>query len=416
MTPPTTDRPNRLDPATALPSIREAAERLAPHVVRTPVVRSHALGRALGREINVKLETLQRTGSFKLRGALNRILMLSDDERARGVVAASAGNHAQGVALSGELTGCRTVIVMPEDTPVLKIDRTRSYGAEVVLTGRHYEEAYEASLRLSEEQGLVMVHPFDDPGVIFGQGTIGLEILADLPEVDTIVVPTGGGGMVAGIALAAKALKPEVRIVGVQAEGANPMTRSFAAGEPVEVPNPTTIADGIRVGRVGKHTWPIVHDFVDEMVSVSEAEITDAIVRGLRDVKVVTEGAGAAGIAALVADRVGGGDVVCSLMCGGNIDLNRIARVIERGLTESGRYHAMRLRTDDVPGRLLAMSEVLAKHGANIVDISHFRAGWRIPVGQVEIEVLIETRGAGEGATIEDELAERGFASLTPRG
>lgn len=400
------------DPAQALPAIRAAALRLEPHIVRTPTVISHSLGAAAGRRVHLKLETLQRTGSFKVRGALNRVLTLDDSERARGIVAASAGNHAQGVALAGALTGCRAVIVMPEDTPVVKVDRTRSHGAEVVLSGANYEEAYATARTLCDDQGLVMVHPFDDLDVIHGQGTIGLEILADLPDVDTIVVPTGGGGMVAGIALAVKALKPSVRIVGVQAEGANPMTRSFAAGTPVEVKGPTTIADGIRVGRVGLNTWPLVRDFVDDMVSVSESEITEAIVRGIEEVKVVTEGAGAAGVAALLADRIGPGKVVCSMMCGGNIDLNLIARVIERGLTKAGRYHAMRLRTRDVPGRLRAMSDVLAEHGANIVDISHFRAGWRIPVGSVEIEVLIETRGAGEGRAIELKLAERGFEPL----
>ncbi|QDU84433.1 L-threonine dehydratase catabolic TdcB [Planctomycetes bacterium Pla163] len=407
-----TDASAPTHPAQALSAIRAAAQRLEPHIVRTPTVISHSLGAVVGRRVHLKLETLQRTGSFKVRGALNRVLTLSDAERARGIVAASAGNHAQGVALAGALTGCRAVIVMPKDTPVVKVDRTRSHGAEVVLAGVNYEEAYATARTLCDEQGLVMVHPFDDLEVIHGQGTIGLEILADLPDVDTIVVPTGGGGMVAGIALAVKALKPSVRIVGVQAEGANPMTRSFAAGEPVEVERPTTIADGIRVGRVGLNTWPLVRDLVDDMVSVSESEITEAIVRGIEEVKVVTEGAGAAGVAALLAGRIGAGDVVCSLMCGGNIDLNLIARVIERGLTKAGRYHAMRLRTRDVPGRLRAMAEVLAEHGANIVDISHFRAGWRIPVGSVEIEVLIETRGAGEGRAIELELTERGFEPL----
>jgi threonine dehydratase len=407
-----TDASAPTDPAQALSAIRAAAQRLEPHIVRTPTVISHSLGAAVGRRVHLKLETLQRTGSFKVRGALNRVLTLTDAERSRGIVAASAGNHAQGVALAGALTGCRAVIVMPQDTPVVKVDRTRSHGAEVVLSGVNYEEAYATARTLCDEQGLVMVHPFDDLEVIHGQGTIGLEILADLPDVDTIVVPTGGGGMVAGIALAVKALKPSVRIVGVQAEGANPMTRSFAAGQPIEVEGPTTIADGIRVGRVGLNTWPLVRDLVDDMVSVSENEITEAIVRGIEEVKVVTEGAGAAGVAALLADRIGPGDVVCSLMCGGNIDLNLIARVIERGLTKAGRYHAMRLRTRDVPGRLRAMAEVLAEHGANIVDISHFRAGWRIPVGSVEIEVLIETRGAGEGRAIEQELTECGFEPL----
>jgi threonine dehydratase len=261
-----------------------------------------------------------------------------------------------------------------------------------------------------------MVHPFDDLEVVCGQGTIGLEILADVPDVDTVVVPVGGGGMVAGIALAVKAVAPHVRVVGVQAQGANPMARSFARGEPVDVPGPTTIADGIRVGRVGSNTWPIVRDYVDDVVEVSEAEITDAIVRILAEAKVVTEGAGAAGIAALLAGRVGAGHTVAALLCGGNIDLNLIARVIERGLTNAGRYHAMRLRTQDVPGRLLAMCQVLAEHGANIVDIAHFRAGWKIPVGSVEIEVLIETRGAGEGQRIERELAAQGFEALTARG
>jgi len=404
-----------LTPTTALPLVRAAAERLAPHVVRTPTVQSHAFGEAAGRSVFLKVETLQRTGSFKVRGALNRVLGLSNEERARGVVAASAGNHAQGVALAGRLTGTRAVIAMPKATPIVKVDRTRALGAEVVLEGASYEEAYAAAVRLSKEQGLVMVHPFDDLEVICGQGTLALEILADAPNVDTIVVPVGGGGMIAGIALAAKALAPNVRIVGVQAEGAAPMAKSFREQRPVDVENPTTIADGIRVGRVGLNTWPLVRDFVDDVVTVSEVELTDAIVRILAEAKVVTEGAGAAAVAALLAGRVGQGRNVACLLCGGNIDLNLISRVIERGLTNAGRYHAMRLRTLDVPGRLLAMCEVLALHGANIVDIAHFRAGWKIPVGSVEIEVLVETRGAGEGARIEAQLAQRGFTALGAR-
>jgi threonine dehydratase len=398
-------------PAIALPKLRAAAAVIAPHVVRTPTVAAPSLSELSGRQVSLKLEILQRTGAFKVRGALNKLAALTPLERSRGVIAASAGNHAQGVALAARLHGCPATIVMPARTPAIKVARTRSHGAhvEVVLHGAHYEEAFERALVLAAERGLVMVHPFDDLDVIYGQGTIALELAEQSEPLDSFVVPVGGGGLIAGVALGLKALWPKTRVIGVQAEGASPMVQSFQAGSERRVEHPQTIADGIRVGRVGRTTWPLVRDYVDECVTVTEEQLTEAIVTLLEQQKVVTEGAGAAGVAALLAGRAQFGERVGVLLCGGNIDLNLIARVIESGLSNSGRYHRVRLRAQDVPGTLQRITTVLTGCDVNILHIDHHRQGWRVPVGKVDVELLLEVRGPEDGVAVDRGLRAAGF-------
>lgn len=398
-----------LTPAAALERIRRAAEVIRPHALRTPTLYSHSLSQESGRQVWVKLEMLQRTGAFKVRGALNKLAHLSAAERERGVIAASAGNHAQGVGLAAQVYGAKATIVMPLSTPTIKVERTRAFGAEIVLHGEHYDAAYDHALGLAEARGMTMVHPFDDLDVIAGQGTLALEIFEDLPELDALVVPVGGGGLIAGVALAARALRPGLRVYGVQAEGAAPMVRSFEAGRPVAVERPETLADGIRVGRVGRLTWPLVQAYVDGLLTVSEDELAAAIVTGLEQLKTVAEGAGAAALAALRSGRLPPAGRVCVLCCGANIDSTLLTRVIEAGLANSGRAHALRLRTRDVPGTLVRIAEVLAAQGCNILDIDHHRQGWKVPVGFVEVEILLETRRAGEGAAVDRALRAAGF-------
>jgi threonine dehydratase len=413
--PPASGAPALPSPEIALPRIQAAAATIAPHVVRTPTVPAPGLSEALGIDVVLKLETLQRTGAFKVRGALNKLFALSEAERARGVIASSAGNHAQGVALASKLLGCPATIVMPEATPTIKVDRTQGHGehVEIVLHGAHYEEAYDRALELAQERGSTMVHPFDDLDVIYGQGTIGLELVEQTEPLDAFLVPIGGGGLIAGIALALKALWPSTRVIGVQAEGAAPMVASYRAGEARSVTHPRTIADGIQVGRVGQTTWPLVRDLVDECVTVDEESIVKAMVFGMEQLKLVTEGAGATGLAALLSGAVDPGNRCGVLLCGGNVDLKLVARVIESGLTNSGRYHRMVLRAPDVPGTLQRITAVLTRHKVNIVDIDHHRMGWKVPIGYVDVEVVLEVRDASQGRKIDAELEAEGFRVST---
>jgi threonine dehydratase len=397
------------NPKLSLERIRSAAHVIGAHIRRTPTVYSYTFSESAGCEVFLKLENLQRTGSFKVRGALNKIESLSPEQRSRGLVAASAGNHAQGVALAAKLCGARATIVMPEATPLIKIQRTESYGADIVLHGATYDDAQRRARELADETGATLVHPFDDASVIFGQGTIGLEVLEEVQDLDTIVVPIGGGGLASGIALAVKALAPHVRIVGVQASGAASMVRSLAAGRKLALDRTETIADGIRVGEPGELTFAIVRRLVDECVTVEEREITDAVVQAMEKSKVVAETGGVAAIAALIAGKIQGAKRVCAIVSGGNIDLNLLARIIESGLSGSGRYHLVRLRLRDVPGQLSTVLDCFAESQSNVLDVQHYRAGWKVPLGFVDVEILVETRRAGDGAHIDASLREHGF-------
>ena len=407
---PTTRLAVDMTPQEALPLLRAAEERLQPYARRTPTVHAHWLSEATGMEVHLKLENLQRTGAFKIRGALNKVLQLSAQDLARGLVAASAGNHAQGLALAARLAGTQATIVMPTATPILKVQRTEGFGARVLLHGESFDQANAHMRELAAREGLLVVPAFDDPDIILGQGTAGVEFAEDVPDLDALVVPIGGGGLCSGMALAFKALSPRTRIIGVQASGAAPMVRSFHSGTPSPVADPRTIADGIRVGVVGEWTWQLIRRHVDECVVVEEDEIVDAVLQTIEKSKVVAEAAGVPGIAAILAGKIQGATKIGTIVSGGNIDLHLMARIIENGLERAGRTHVLRLRTPDAPGQLKRIVEVLAEHGCNIVDVQHYRAGWRVPLGFVDIDVLVETRKAGQGEQVEQALEARGFA------
>ncbi|MEM6671769.1 MAG: threonine ammonia-lyase [Planctomycetota bacterium] len=401
-----------LDLETELAEIRRAAERLAPYVRETPTVYSYTFSEALGIDVHLKLENLQRTGSFKVRGALNRILTLEPEQRERGLLAASAGNHAQGVALAARLAGCRAVIVMPEATAITKVERTRGYGAEVVLHGANYDAAAAHARELAERDGLTTVHPFDDWEIIHGQGTVGLEIVSQVEDVGAVILPIGGGGLIAGVALALKALRPDVAVIGVQAEGASPMVQSIQRGERRVVENPKTLAEGIRVGAVGERTYEVVRALVDRTVTVTEDEIASAVVELMEKNKVVAEAAAVTPIAAMLAGKVRGDATLVGVISGGNIDLSQLGRLIESGLSKRGTLHRLVLRVDDEPGALRSVLEAVEEQRGNILDVRHDRAGWKVPVGAVEVEVLLELRSQDAGPRIERALAERGFVVL----
>ena len=361
--------------------------------MRTPLDRSRALSDRIGGEVFIKCENLQRTGSFKIRGAFNRISRLSSEESEAGVVAASAGNHAQGTALAASLTGIRSTLFMPTDAPLPKVEATKRYGAEIVLTGKDFGEAFKAAVEFSNEHGATFVHPFDHPHVIAGQGTCGLEILEQLPEVNTIVVPAGGGGLVSGIASAAKAMKPGLRVVAVQAAGAAAFPPSLDAGKPVTLETMSTIADGIACNTPGDHTLAHVRALVDKVVTVTDDQIAEALVFTAERMKLVLEPAGAAGVAALMQNL---GDLkppVVVVLSGGNIDPLLLLRVIRFGLSASGRYFAFRTRISDRPGELVRLLGLLAELGANVVGVEHHREGVRAQLGDVEVALQIETRG-----------------------
>jgi threonine dehydratase len=389
---------------------------IRPHIHHTPLLSSRMLSEATGFDAYLKAEIFQRTGSYKIRGPLNKFTHLTEEERRRGVVCSSAGNHAQGVALAARIHGIRAVVCMAENATPSKIAATRAYGAEVVLHGTIWDEANEKAKELVREQGLTYVHPFDDMQLITGQGTVGLEIMRDLPDVDVIVVPIGGGGLISGMAYALKALRPEVRLIGVQAEGAAPMALSIAAGRRVTVAQPRTIAEGIRVGFTGEHTFPVVRALVDEVVTVDDAEITEAAVQTILMSKVVPEAAGVAAVAALLAGRVADGRCVCAVVSGGNIDLHLLGRIMGCGRAHQGFYHMFVVRLADAPGELQRVVDVLRETRSNIVDIQHHRAGWKVPVGFVDVEVLVETRHPGQGEEIERRLSELGLRILSRPG
>jgi threonine dehydratase len=378
-----------------LSDILAARDRIADAVYRTPCTRSEMLSRMTGQSVFLKLENLQMTGSFKERGALNKIATLTPEQAARGVVAASAGNHAQGVAYHATLRGIRAVIVMPLTTPLVKVTATRGFGAEVVLHGANYDEACVEATRLCEEQGMTFIHPFDDALVMAGQGTIGLELLNQVEGLEAVVVPIGGGGLIGGIACAVKESRPGVRVIGVQTAKLASMAAAMAAHAPVTLEPAMTIADGIAVRRAGDVTFPVVEKYVDEIVTVDEDEIASAILTLLEREKTLAEGAGAAALAALLQKRtsLATGTRTAVLVCGGNIDVTLLSRIIERGLVQDGRLIRLRIHLLDRPGALTDLTTLIARHRVNIVDTLYNRAYYGVNLGDTAIDITMETRG-----------------------
>ena len=395
-----------------LPDIEAAQQRIGTAIQRSPCPRSEQFNDLTDcAALYCKLENLQRTGAFKERGALNTLLMLRPEERARGVIAASAGNHAQGLAYHAGRLGISSVIVMPERTPLIKVTRTRGYGAQVVLHGANFDEAYAEALRLQARDGLVFVHPFNDERVIAGQGTIGLELLEQCPHMDMVVVPIGGGGLISGVACAIKETNPRIKVIGVQASAIASMKASVDAGALTELPAGTTIADGIAVRRPGDITFDLIRRYVDQIVTVDEEEIANAILLLLEREKTVTEGAGAAGLAALINGKIPGarGRKVVLLLCGGNIDVNLVSRIIERGLVKDGRLVRLVVRMPDRPGMLARLTAEVAQQGANIVEIYHNRAFSKAGLNEVAVEVTLETRGRAHIQELMASLALNGW-------
>ncbi|MEO7630411.1 MAG: threonine ammonia-lyase [Mycobacteriales bacterium] len=396
-------------PRVSVQDIEEAQRVLVGVSVVTPVEHSRQLSAAVGGAVAFKCENLQRTGSFKIRGAYVRIAGLTDGERARGVVAASAGNHAQGVALAASLLGSSATVFMPEGAPLPKVAATKAYGAEVRLHGVRVDDALEEAMRYAEETGRVLVHPFDHAHVIAGQGTVGLEILAAVPDVATVVVPLGGGGLIAGIAVALKAARPDIRVVGVQAEGANSFAASLKAGRPQSLATMATIADGIAVARPGELTLDLVEAYVDEVRTVSDESLSRALLMCLERAKMVVEPAGVAAVAAIQDDPATFKSPVVAVLSGGNVDALLLLRVIRHGLAAAGRYVSFRLRMPDRPGELARVLDELAAQGANVLEVEHVRTGRKLHVDEVEVELQLETNGPEHSGEIVGRLESAGY-------
>jgi threonine dehydratase len=388
--------------APTLADVEAARSRLAGKGVRvTPLYASETFGRMTGRPVHLKAETLQRTGSFKIRGAVNKIGSLSESERRAGVVAASAGNHGQAVAWAAREAGIEATIFMPAETPMAKVEPTRNYGARAELTGATFEDAVTAAVAHVEETGATFVHPFEDPDVIAGQGTIGLELVEQLPEVATVVIPIGGGGLASGIALTLRALRPDVKIVGVQAAACAPLAGGTQFGY--------TIAEGIAVKHPGELTSSLLGDLLETVVTVTDEEISQAIVLLTERAKLVVEGAGAAAMAALLAGRVPGDGPTVAILSGGNIDPTLLIQVMRHGLTLAGRYLVVRTRIPDRPGELAKLLALLAEEHANIVSIEHHREGMDTPVTESEVEATLLTRDQEHCTAIIYAMRQRGF-------
>ncbi|GLF94321.1 threonine ammonia-lyase [Streptomyces yaizuensis] len=400
---PDTFRPVILD------DVRGAQKMLSGVARVTALEGSRHLTGLVGAPVRLKCENLQRTGSFKLRGAYVRISCLRPEERAAGVVAASAGNHAQGVALASSLLGVRSTVFMPVGAPLPKVAATREYGADVRLQGQIIEETLDAAREYADRTGAVFIHPFDHPDIIAGQGTVGLEILEQCPEVRTIVVGVGGGGLAAGIAVAVKAIRPDVRVVGVQAAGAAAYPLSLAAGHPVSLVSPVTMADGIRVGRPGDVPFRIIEELVDEVRTVSEDELSSALLLCLERAKLVVEPAGAAPVAALLSDPRAFAGPVVAVLSGGNVDPLLLQRVLRHGMAAAGRYLSLRLRLTDRPGALAALLGSLSVLDANVLDVSHVRTDPRLGLTEVEVELQLETKGPEHCGAVASGLRDAGY-------
>jgi threonine dehydratase len=395
----------------SLAAIRAARDRIADVARVTPVRYSHTFSERTGASVSLKLENVQRTGAFKIRGALNRIATLSDAEQAAGVVTASAGNHAQGVALAATRAGVDATIVMPEHAPISKVKATRGYGARVVLDGVDYEEAQARAHEIEREAGRTYVHAFDDEMVMAGQGTIGLEILEQQPDVETVVVPIGGGGLISGIATAITSQQPDVRVIGVQAEGASSVIDSLEAGEIRSRDSVDTVADGIATRSVGEQPFEIIQERVDEVVTVSDEEIALALTLLLERSKTVVEGAGAVALSALLEGRFAyeEDEVIVPALCGGNIDMNVLTTVILRGMIQLGRYLKIRTVLPDRPGALESLIEIIADKGANIYEIHHERTSREVGMSDTSVELELETHGPDHAADLLATLRDAGY-------
>ncbi len=394
--------------------IAGARELLAGVAVRTPVEESRWLSRIAGGPVYFKAENLQRAGSFKIRGAYVRMSRLTDDERGAGVVAASAGNHAQGVALAAQLLGLRAVVFMPHGAPLPKVNATRGYGAEVRFEGETVDQALAVAQEYAAETGAVLVHPFDHPDVVLGQATCGAEILEECPDLRTVIVPTGGGGLLAGIAAAVKPARPEATVVGVQAEGAAAYPESLRAGRPTALPAMTTMADGIAIGRPGDVPFAAVSRLVDEVLTVSEDRLSWSLLMLLERAKLVVEPAGAAGVAAVLdrADGVGGPQFetpAVVVLSGGNIDPLLLLNVIRHGMATSGRYLACTALISDRPGGLASLLRAIADSGANVIDLTHERTAAYLHIGEVEVALQLETKGARHAEDVLRHLRSSGY-------
>lgn len=396
-------------PALILDDVRGAQKMLSGVARVTALEGSRHLSELVGAPVHLKCENLQRTGSFKLRGAYVRISGLTPVERAAGVVAASAGNHAQGVALASTLLGVRSTVFMPVGAPLPKVAATQEYGAEVRLHGQVVDETLAAAQQYAEETGAVFIHPFDHPDIIAGQGTVGLEILEQCPEVRTIVVGIGGGGLAAGIAVAVKALRPDIRIVGVQAEGAAAYPPSLVAGHPVSLDNPVTMADGIKVGRPGDVPFAVIEELVDEVRTVTENELSSALLLCLERAKLVVEPAGASPVAALLSDPKAFRGPVVAVLSGGNVDPLLMQRVLRHGMSAAGRYLSLRLRLTDRPGALATLLAALTVADANVLDIGHVRTDPRLGLTEVEVDLHLETKGPRHCEEVEAVLRRDGY-------
>lgn len=394
--------------AVTIEDIYAAHDRIRSRIVRTPLMESFTLGEVCGRRVFCKFENLQMTGAFKERGALNKLLQLTEAERKQGVIAASAGNHAQGLAYHGGKLGIPVTIVMPEHTPIVKVVHTQMMGARVIQFGEGYDDAHEYACRLAEQEGLILVHPFDDPDVIAGQGTIALELVEENDEFDSVLVPVGGGGLISGIAVALKRLRPQVSVIGVEAEAVASMAAALGGRELGAAGK--TIADGISVRRVGRLTRRLAAKYVDKMVAVSDGQIAHAVQLMLEIEKSLVEGAGAVGLAALLhrAEEVPGERSVL-ILSGGNMDITMLARIIEKGLVADGRLTRLTVDVPDVPGGLAAVTARISEEKGNIREVVHQRAFYDTPIGVARVEFIVETRSRDHVRQIVDALAKDGY-------
>lgn len=398
-----------MDLPVTLQMVEQAAQRLAGKIHRTDIIDAPASFFGGQNDLYLKIENLQRTGSFKVRGAMNKIMALKPEQLSNGVVCASAGNHAQGVALSAKLLGAKCTVVMPEGAPIYKVQATRSYGAEVVLYGSAFDESYAYSMQLAKERGATYVPPYDDAMVIAGQGTIGLEILQDMPDCEAILVQIGGGGLAAGVAAAAKAIKPSIKVIGVEPENAACMRQSIKCGAISSLASANTIADGVAVKTPGKLPFEICSALLDDVITVSEAEIYNAILIMAERLKMVTEGAGALPAAAVAAGKYRTNGKTVAIVSGGNIDMNMLDRIMEKGLISSGRRFLFKTIVTDKPGQLLRLLNLLADTKANVMSIGHDRLSNRTRLGEVVVTLELETRDHEHIITIQNQLLSNGY-------